>query len=88
MNPTALVLQIIGGALAGYAMGYVSKKTDMGHVGNTAVGALGGGVVGQLLFGMLGLGGTVQVLSALLTGGIGGGLITLLTGMLKSKASL
>jgi hypothetical protein len=87
MNLTALVLQLVSGALAGYATGYFSKIADLGPVGNATVGALGGGIGGQLLFAMLGLGGTVQVITALLTGAIGGGLVTLLIGLLKSKVS-
>jgi hypothetical protein len=87
MDLTALAFQLVGGAVAGYATGYFSKTTDLGPVGNATVGALGGGIGGQLLFGLLGLGGSVQVISALLTGAIGGGLVTLLVGLLKSKVS-
>jgi hypothetical protein len=87
MNMTALVMQLVGGALAGYGAGYVSKATDLGPIGNATVGALGGGIGGQILFGMLGLSGSVQVISALVTGGISGGLVTLLAGFLKSKVS-
>jgi hypothetical protein len=85
MNLTALAMQLVGGALAGYAAGHYSKATDLRPIGNAIVGALGGGIGGQILFGMLGLGGTVQVISALVTGGISGGLVTLLVGLLKSK---
>ena len=87
MNLTALAIQLVGGALAGYAAGYISKATDLGPIGNAIVGALGGGIGGQILFGMLGLSGTVQVISALVTGGISGGLVTLLVGLVKSKVS-
>jgi uncharacterized membrane protein YeaQ/YmgE (transglycosylase-associated protein family) len=87
MNTTALIFQLIGGALAGYAAGNLSKDITLGAVGNAAVGALGGGIVGQILLALVGLSGTVQVVSALLTGGVGGGLATLLVGFLKSKIS-
>jgi uncharacterized membrane protein YeaQ/YmgE (transglycosylase-associated protein family) len=86
MNMTALIFQLIGGALAGYAAGNLTKDT-LGPIGNAAVGALGGGVVGQILLALVGLSGTVQVVSALLTGGVGGGLATLLAGFLKSRTS-
>jgi|EndMetStandDraft_5_1072996.scaffolds.fasta_scaffold455229_1 hypothetical protein len=86
MNMTALIFQLIGGALAGYAAGNLTKDT-LGPIGNAAVGALGGGVVGQILLALVGLSGTVQVVSALLTGGVGGGLATLLVGFLKSRTS-
>jgi hypothetical protein len=87
MNLTALALQLVGGALTGYAAGHVSKATDLGPIGNATVGALGGGIGGQILFGMLGLSGTVQIISALVTGAISGGLLTLLVGLVKSKVS-
>ena len=87
MNLTALIAQIIGGALGGYGAGNVSKEMNLGTIGNAIVGALGGGVGGQVLFTLLGLSGTVQVVSALLTGAVSGGLATLLIGFLKSKIS-
>ena len=87
MNTTALIFQLIAGGVAGYAAGHFAKDINLGTVANAAVGALGGGIVGQVLFAMLGLGGTVQVASALITGAIGGGLGTLLVGFVKSKIS-
>ena len=87
MNLTALLLQLIAGALGGYAAGNASKEMNLGTIGNSVAGALGGGVGGQILFAILGLSGTVQIVSALITGGVCGGLATLLTGFLKSKIS-
>lgn len=87
MNLTALIAQLIGGALGGYAAGNVSKEMNLGAIGNAIVGALGGGVGGQVFFTLLGLSGTVQVVSALLTGAISGALATLLIGFLKSEIS-
>ena len=85
MNLTALIVQLIGGALGGYAAGNVLKAVNLGTIGNTLVGALGGGVGGQVLFTLLGLSGTIQIVSALVTGAVSGGLATLLIGFLKSK---
>jgi hypothetical protein len=85
MNLTALIVQLIGGALGGYGAGNVSKEINLGTIGSAIVGALGGGVGGQVLFTLLGLSGTVQVVSALLTGAVSGGLATLLIRFLKSK---
>ena len=87
MNLTTLIVQLIGGALGGYAAGNVSKEMNLGAIGNAIVGALGGGVGGQIFLTLLGLSGTVQVFSALVTGGLSGGLATLLIGFLKSKIS-
>jgi uncharacterized membrane protein YeaQ/YmgE (transglycosylase-associated protein family) len=85
MNFTALAVQLIAGALAGYAAGNLSKDMNLGTTGNAIVGAVSGGVGGQILFALLGLSGTVQIVSALLAGGVSGGLTTLLVGFLKSK---
>lgn len=88
MNTTALIFQLIGGGAAGYAAGHLVKDVNLGGpVANAAVGALAGGIVGQILFAMFGLSGTVQIVSALITGAIGGGLGTLLAGFLKSRIS-
>jgi hypothetical protein len=87
MNLTTLIVQLIGGALGGYAARNVSKEMNLGTIGNAIVGALGGGVGGQIFLTLLGLSGTVQIVSALVTGGLSGGLATLLIGFLKSKIS-
>jgi uncharacterized membrane protein YeaQ/YmgE (transglycosylase-associated protein family) len=87
MNLSALIVQLIGGALGGYAAGNVSKEINLGTIGNAIVGALGGGVGGQIVFTMLGLSDTVQIVSALVTGAVSGGLTTLFIGFLKSKIS-
>jgi uncharacterized membrane protein YeaQ/YmgE (transglycosylase-associated protein family) len=86
MNLTALLVQLLAGALGGYVAGNVSKEMSLGTIGNSVVGALGGGVGGQILA-ILGLSGTVQIVSALVVGGVSGGLATLLIGFLKSKVS-
>jgi uncharacterized membrane protein YeaQ/YmgE (transglycosylase-associated protein family) len=88
MNTTALIFQLIAGGVAGYAAGHFIKDANLGGpVANAAVGALAGGIVGQILFAMFGLSGTVQIASALITGAIGGGAGTLLVGFLKSRIS-
>jgi hypothetical protein len=87
MNLTTLIVQLIGGALGGYAAGNVSKEMNLGTIGNAIAGALGGGVGGQIFLTLLGLSGTVQIVSALVTGGLSGGLATLLIGFLKSRIS-
>ena len=44
MNLTTLIVQLIGGALGGYAVGNASREMNLGTIGNAIVGALGGGV--------------------------------------------
>ena len=87
MNLTTLIVQLIAGALGGYAAGSLSRDMSLGTLGNSVVGALGGGVGGQILVAMLGLGGSVQIVSALVTGGASGDLAALLIGFLKSRIS-
>lgn len=87
MNLTSLIVHLIGGALGGYGAGHFSKDMNLGTIGSTIVGALGGVAGGQFLFALLGLSGTVQIVSALVSGGVSGGLATLLIGFLKSKRS-
>ncbi|MBS0530806.1 MAG: hypothetical protein JSS22_15660, partial [Proteobacteria bacterium] len=47
-----LIIQIVGGAIGGNIVGGAPKTNDLGPVGNTIDGAIGGGAGGQLL-GML-----------------------------------
>jgi hypothetical protein len=93
MNLTALIIQLIAGALGGNAAGNFSKDVNLGTLGNTIAGALGGGVGGQILNTILGLGGTAaasgldigSIVSAFATGGISGGLTALIIGYLKAR---
>jgi uncharacterized membrane protein YeaQ/YmgE (transglycosylase-associated protein family) len=48
MNLTALLVQLIAGALGGYAAGNVSKEMNLGTIGNSVAGAFGSGVGGQM----------------------------------------
>jgi uncharacterized membrane protein YeaQ/YmgE (transglycosylase-associated protein family) len=49
MNLTALIIQLIAGALGGHAAGNVTKDVNLGPLGSTIADADGGGVGGQLL---------------------------------------
>jgi hypothetical protein len=93
MNLTAIIIQLIAGALGGNGVGAAAKDMSLGPLGNTIAGALGGGIVGQILSSVLGVGGAAaasgldiaSIISAFATGGIGGGLTALVIGFLKSK---
>ena len=93
MNLTGLFIQLIAGALGGHAVGNFSKDTNLGPLGNSVAGALGGGVLGQVINALLGIGGTAAasgldisaIVSAFVTGGVGGGLTTLVVALLKAK---
>lgn len=93
MNLTSLIIQLISGAIGGNAVGAYSKDMSLGPLGNTIAGALGGGVGGQILSSVLGLGGAAAasgldigtIVSGFLTGGVSGGITALVIGFIKSK---
>jgi hypothetical protein len=73
LTVTALILQIIAGALGGNAVGNVAQDVNLGTVGNSIAGALGGGTGGQILR-SIGFGLDIgAIVSAFLTGGVSGG---------------
>jgi hypothetical protein len=97
----ALIIQLISGAVGGNIAGALLKKFDLGALGNSLAGILGGGLGGQLL-GLLGLGGTAgaggaggldigAILSSVAGGGVGGGVLMAIIGcvrnMLAKKSS-
>jgi len=57
MNLTAIILQLISGGVGGNIVGSVLQKLNLGPVGNSIVGIIGGVLTGQLT-NMLGSGGT------------------------------
>ena len=56
MNLIALIIQLLSGAAGGNLAGKLFKNINLGTVGNSIAGILGGGLGGQLL-GMLGMSG-------------------------------
>ena len=52
MNIVSLIIQLVSGAAGGNIAGSLLKKLDLGPVGNSIAGILGGGIGGQVL-GML-----------------------------------
>jgi hypothetical protein len=93
MDIASLLIQLASGALGGNAAGAYAKDTGMSTAGNTIAGALGGGIGGQIIHALLGVGGTAAasgldigtIVSAFASGGIMGGLTALAIGFLKSK---
>jgi uncharacterized membrane protein YeaQ/YmgE (transglycosylase-associated protein family) len=93
MDITHLLVQLVSGAIGGNAAGAMSKDTGLGTLGNTIAGAIGGGVGGQILNTLLGIGTATAatgldlntIVSGSLTGGVSGGLTTLVLAFLKSR---
>lgn len=86
-NLLPLILQLAGGAAGGNLIAKLLKKLDLGPIGNTIIGLIGGFGGGQLA-GLLSAstGGTdiVPMLISLVGGGVGGGVLTAIVGFIKN----
>jgi len=90
MNLAALIIQLICGAVGGNVAGALLKKFNLGTLGNSIAGILGGGIGGQFLA-LLGIGGSAAasgldvgtLLSSVAGGGVGGGLLMVIVGALR-----
>ena len=86
-----LIVQLIAGAIGGNAAGASMKNVDLGTLGNTIAGALGGAGGGTLLTALLpilqGAAGNVDVgalLGQAVGGGVAGAVVTAIVGLLKN----
>ncbi len=90
MNILALIIQLVSGAAGGNIVGQMIKKLDLGVLGNSIAGILGGGIGGQLLSlitGAAAQGGSLDlesILKSVASGGIGGGVLMAIVGAIKS----
>jgi uncharacterized membrane protein YeaQ/YmgE (transglycosylase-associated protein family) len=93
MDMVGLIIQLISGAVGGNIAGALLKNYDLGPLGNSIVGILGGGLGGQLL-GMLGVGGTGAaassldigaIVSSIAGGGVGGGVLMAIVGLIRQQ---
>jgi hypothetical protein len=88
---TDLIVQVIAGALGGTAAGAVLKDLSLGRPGDAISGAVGGGVVGQILTSVLGggagdVGGfdIASLVKDIFGGGIGGAIAMAIVGALRN----
>jgi hypothetical protein len=86
-----LIIQLIAGALGGNAAGATLKNLDLGTVGNSIAGAIGGAGGGTLLTALLPLlqGGANDIdvgplLGQVVGGGISGAVLTAIVGLIKN----
>jgi len=93
MNLLPLIIQLISGAVGGNIAGTVLKNFNLGPIGNSIAGIVGGGIGGQLL-GMLTSGGAAaasggldagSILSSIGGGGVGGALVMAIIGLIKTQ---
>ncbi|MGO4705635.1 hypothetical protein AB4072_07645 [Microvirga sp. 2MCAF38] len=93
-----LIIQLISGAVGGNIVGNVSDRLDLGPVGNTIAGAIGGAGGGQLLNMLLTGGATTAAttmggmdISSLITqfagGGVSGAIITIVVALIRQAMS-
>jgi hypothetical protein len=91
-----ILINLVAGALGGNAAGKASPTFDLGTIGNTIAGLVGGGVLGQLVTllipavtaaaqsGDLSIGG---IITQIVSGGAGGAILTAIIGAIKNKAA-
>lgn len=85
MDIVPLLVELASGAVGGNVAGAALKKYSLGTTGNSIAGILGGGIGGQLL-GMLGVGGE-GILGQVAGGGVGGAVLMVVIGLIKSAMS-
>ena len=87
-----LIIQLVAGVVGGNAAGAALKDYNLGGIGNTIAGALGGVGGGQLLQAAIpaiaaAAGGNLDVgaiLGQIVGGGAGGAILTVIVGLVKS----
>jgi hypothetical protein len=91
MDITSLIVQLLGGAAGGNAVGKGVPNVDLGPLGNTIAGALGGVGGGQILSMLIpmlagGAGGldVGAIVGQLVGGGVGGAILTAIVGLIKN----
>ncbi len=86
-----LIIQLIAGAVGGNAAGATMKNVDLGALGNTIAGAIGGAGGGTLLTALLpmlqGTAGNVDIgamVGQAVGGGVAGAVLTAIAGLVKN----
>ena len=89
-----LIIQLVAGGVGGNIAGAALKQYDLGTVGNTIAGIVGGGVGAQIIGALVG-GGTEAVgpgaggldigsiIGQIASGGVGGGILMVIVGLIK-----
>lgn len=87
-----LIVQLIAGAIGGNAMGSGLKNVDLGTMGNSIAGAIGGAGGGTLLTSLIpllaGTAGNVDIGSIVgqaVGGGVSGAILTAIVGIIKNQ---
>jgi uncharacterized membrane protein YeaQ/YmgE (transglycosylase-associated protein family) len=92
MNMIGLIINLVAGAVGGNLAGAAFKNINLGTLGNSIAGVIGGGLGGWLLGytplavppgAAMGIG---SIVSAILSGGVGGGVLMAIVGFIKQSA--
>ena len=87
-----LIIQLVAGGEGGNIAGSLLKQFDLGVVGNTIAGVIGGGVGAQIIGQFLGGGGEAagaggldigSIIGQIVSGGVGGGVLMAIVGLIK-----
>jgi hypothetical protein len=84
-----LIVQLMAGAIGGNAAGAAFKDYGLGMLGNTITGAIGGGIMGQVLQALLpslSSGGLDigALFDQIVGGGAGGAILTVIASLVKT----
>ena len=90
MDFIPLLIQLISGALGGNVAGGLLKNLSLGTLGNSIAGIVGGGIGGQIvdqIFHAGVAGGAldpVAIITQILSGGAGGGILLAIVGAIRN----
>ncbi len=86
-----LIISLISGAAGGNVAGKLLKNFDLGTLGNSVAGIVGGGLGQTILGGLLGGGAGAasgldigSIISSVASGGVGGGALLAIVGVVKN----
>ena len=92
MDIVGLIIQLLSGAAGGNVVGSVLKNISLGTVGNSVAGIVGG-LIGGKLGPLIGLGAAAatsgnldlaSILTQIVSGGAGGGILMAIIGAIRS----
>ncbi len=89
MDIVILIIQLLSGAAGGNIAGSLLKNYSLDTLWNSVVGILGGGIGGQILATVLGVGGggagldIGTIIGNIASGGVGGSVLLLIIGLVR-----
>ena len=89
MSLLPLIIQLIGGAVGGNVAGGLLKQYDLGTLGNSIAGIVGGGIGGTILSAIVpalsGSGGVDlgSIVGEVAGGGVGGAILLVIVGLIR-----